>query len=123
MKIQTILLATALLAFSFAATASAQAPVYVDTSCGAWQGDTWVPNGNCPGDVHKHGRVEGTIVSVKGHLVTVQQATGTLTLDDTPALNNQFTGRVAVGRRIVAHGYWDSGNFYATLITTDTPTS
>jgi len=123
MKIQSILLATAFLAFSIASAASAQTPPYVDTSCGAWQGDTWVPNGTCQGDVHKHARVEGTIVSVKGHLVTVQQATGQLTIDDTPALNNQFTGKVAVGRRIVAHGYWDSGNFYATVITTDTPTS
>jgi hypothetical protein len=39
-------------------------------------------------------------------------------IDDTPALSNQLTGKVAVGRRIVAHGYWNNGNFYATLLTT-----
>ena len=46
-----------------------------------------------------------------------------MVVDDTPALNNQLTGKVAVGRRIVAHGYWDSNNFYATIITTDSPSS
>ena len=53
--------------------------------------------------------------------MTVQQSTGTVVIDDTPALNNQFTGKVAVGRRITAHGYWDGNNFYATIITTDSP--
>jgi hypothetical protein len=104
-------------------TQPAPPPSYVDSACGAWKGDNWVPNGSCASDTHKHARVEGTITAVKGHLVTLQQATGTVTIDDTPALNNQFTGRIAVGRRIVAHGYWDSGNFYATIITTDSPTS
>jgi hypothetical protein len=55
--------------------------------------------------------------------VAVRQSTGTVVIDDTPALNNQFTGKVAVERRIMAHGYWDGNNFYATIITTDTPNS
>ncbi len=107
------------LALTTAAGAQTQpmAP-YNDTACGTWQGDTWTPNGTCTADEKRHSRVEGTITMVKGHLVTVQQGTGTVVVDDTPALNNQFTGKVAVGRRIVAHGYWDSGNFYATIITT-----
>ena len=71
-----------------------------------------------PETLKRHAVVEGTITIVKGHLVTVQQSTGTVVVDDTPALNNQFTGKVAVGRRIVAHGYWDAKNFYATIITT-----
>ncbi|HVS47224.1 MAG TPA: hypothetical protein VMS32_11260, partial [Verrucomicrobiae bacterium] len=83
---------------------------YTDTACGTWNVDTWVPSGTC-GDptLHKHERVAGTITSVKGHLVTVQQTERSLVIDDTPALNNQLTGKVAVGRRIVAHGYWDNG--------------
>jgi hypothetical protein len=92
---------------------------YRDTTCGTWNADTWVPSGTC-GDPtqHRHEKVVGTITVVKGHLVTVQQAAASLVIDDTPALNNQLTGKVAVGRRIVAHGYWDNGTFYATLLTT-----
>jgi len=92
---------------------------YNDSSCGTWTADTWAPSGAC-GDptLHKHERVAGTITSVKGHLVTVQQTSQSLVVDDTPALTNQLTGKVAVGRRIVAHGYWDNGTFYATLLTT-----
>jgi hypothetical protein len=95
---------------------------YNDASCGTWNGDTWVSNGSC-GDptLHRHERVVGTITFVKGHLVTVQQTDRTLVINDAPALNNQLTGRVAVGRQITAHGYWDSGTFYATLITTTNP--
>jgi hypothetical protein len=92
---------------------------YHDTTCGTWDVDTWTPSGTC-GDptLHRHERVVGTITIVKGHLVTVQQAERVLVVDDTPALSNQLTGKVAVGRRIVAHGYWDNGTFYATLLTT-----
>jgi hypothetical protein len=95
---------------------------YNDVSCGTWNGDTWVPNGSC-GDptLHRHERVSGTITAVKGHLVTVQQTERALVVNDAPALSNQLTGKVAVGRQIVAHGYWDSGTFYATLITTTDP--
>jgi hypothetical protein len=97
------------------------APPYVDTQCGAWQGDTWVPNGDCPSASYRHQVVTGTIISVKGHLVTLQQTKGTVVIDDSAALNNQSTGRVAVGRQIVAHGYWQGDNFYATAITGGQP--
>jgi hypothetical protein len=97
------------------------APPYVDTQCGAWQGDTWVPNGDCPTIAYRHQVVTGTIIAVKGHLVTLQQTKGTAVIDDSAALNNQLTGKVAVGRQIVAHGYWQGDNFYATAITSGQP--
>jgi hypothetical protein len=96
-------------------------PPHGDTQCGAWQGDTWVPNGNCPTPAYRHQVVTGTIIAVKGHLVTVQQTKGTVVIDDSAALNNQSSGRVAVGRQIVAHGYWQTDNFYATAITGGQP--
>ena len=58
-------------------------------------------------------RVRGTIVGVNGHLVTIEQATHNLVIDDRPALDRQATGRVAVGREITAHGYWQDGTFVA----------
>jgi hypothetical protein len=79
-----------------------------------------VPAAGCT-VVYRHARIEGTIVSVKGHLVTVQQSTGQVIINDQPALNNQLTGKVAVGRQIVAHGYWADNNFFATLIATAEP--
>ncbi|MFY9885984.1 MAG: hypothetical protein WBW89_06465 [Candidatus Cybelea sp.] len=94
---------------------------YVDSSCGSWQGDAWTPNGNCPATTYKHEIVAGTIVFVKGHLVTLQQTNKQVVIDDSAALNNQNSGRVAVGRQIVAHGYWQGGNFYATAITGGQP--
>ncbi len=111
------------------AAASAQAapppggppPPYNDSACGAWQGDVWTPNGECPSTSYKHQVVAGTIVSVKGHLVTLQQTDRQVVIDDSAALNNQTTGRVAVGRQIVAHGYWMGENFYATAITGGQP--
>jgi hypothetical protein len=99
----------------------AGAAAYNDAYCGVWRGDTWVPNGNCPSAAYKHGVVAGTITIVKGHLVTLQQAGGPITIDDSAALNNQTSGRVAVGRQIIAHGYWRGGNFYATAITGGQP--
>jgi hypothetical protein len=65
--------------------------------------------------------VAGTITIVKGHLVTLQQTTGAIVVDDTAALSNQSSGRVAVGRQIIAHGYWVGNNFYATAITGGQP--
>jgi|SRR5579883_793421 len=97
------------------------APPYVDTACGSWQGDVWTPNGQCTTTNYRHEVVAGTIVSVKGHLVTLQQTKGQVVIDDSAALNNQTTGRVAVGRQIVAHGYWQGNNFYATAITGGQP--
>ena len=94
---------------------------YVDSACGSWQGDVWAPNGNCPTATYKHEVVAGTIVFVKGHLVTLQQTNRQVVVDDSAALSNQSTGRVAVGRQIVAHGYWNSNTFYATAITTTEP--
>lgn len=94
---------------------------YIDTNCGSWNGDVWTANGNCPNVNYRHQVVAGTITSVKGHLVTLQQTTGTVVIDDSAALNNQSSGRVAVGRQIVAHGYWSGNNFYATQITGGQP--
>lgn len=128
MKALLSLVTTAALAAAMGSLARAQEPPappaaqapppYVDSDCGVWQDDTWVANGRCANTVYKHARVEGTIVSVKGHLVTLQQTSGQIVIDDTIALRDQSTGRVAVGRRIVAHGYWRNNNFYATAITT-----
>lgn len=94
---------------------------YNDTTCGAWNGDTWTPNGSCPNTAYKHAVVAGTITFVKGHLVTLQQTNGSVVIDDSAALSNESSGRVAVGRQIVAHGYWRAGNFYATAITGGQP--
>jgi hypothetical protein len=109
--------------------------------CGAWSDGTWTPNGNCvnettttttvttqraampggdrddvaaapnPGRVAQ--RVSGTITAVRGHLVTIQQSNNDLVIDDQPALDDEDTGRVAVGRVVTAHGYWQDGTFYA----------
>ena len=91
---------------------------YGDPICGAWSNGVWQANGHCPAYAvgTRRARVAGTITAVKGHLVTVQQATRTVIVNDQPALNNQMTGKVAVGRQIVAYGYWTDGNFYATII-------
>ncbi len=93
-------------------------PPYVDTSCGTWVNDEWVPNGNCPPESARirHDQVSGTITIVKGHLVTVQQSARTLVINDQLALDNKQSGKVAVGRNVVAYGYWDAGTFYATAI-------
>jgi len=103
--------------------------------CGAWQNGAWMPNGNCieettvttttttsgpaamavperPGRVMQH--LRGTIIGVNGHLVTLQQSTQTLVVNDSPALGRQDSGRVAVGRQVTAHGYWEDGTFFAT---------
>jgi hypothetical protein len=58
-------------------------------------------------------RIRGTIVGVNGHLVTLEEATHDLVIDDQPALDRQATGRVAVGRSITAHGHWQDGTFFA----------
>lgn len=98
--------------------AVAAQPPYVDRTCGSWVNDVWVPTGNCPPESSRlrHDQVSGTITIVKGHLVTVQQATRTVVINDQPALDAKQTGKVAVGRMIVAYGYWLDGSFYATGI-------
>lgn len=91
---------------------------YGDPICGVWNNGVWQDNGHCPDYVtgpHR-ARVAGTITIVKGHLVTVQQADRNVVINDQPALNRMQTGRVAVGRQIVAYGYWKDNNFYATVI-------
>ena len=91
---------------------------YGDPVCGVWNNGVWQDNGRCPGYVtgRRRARVAGTITFVKGHLVTVQQADRNVVINDQPALNRMLTGRVAVGRQIVAYGYWRDNNFYATVI-------
>jgi hypothetical protein len=81
--------------------------------CGTWQSGTWVASGKCgASDYRSH--VAGTITSVKGHLVTLQQTTQSLVINDEPALQRQDSGKVAVGRQVSAIGYWRNGTFYAT---------
>jgi len=104
--------------FTIAPAFADETPPYVDTACGTWVNDEWVPNGKCPPETadFRHDTVSGTITSVKGHLVTIQQSTRTLVINDQPALDSKQTGKVAVGRQIVAYGYWNDKNFYATAI-------
>lgn len=83
--------------------------------CGSWESGTWIPSGACgPNDYRSH--VSGTITGVKGHLVTLQQSTKSIVINDQPALDQHTTGKVAVGRQVVAVGFWRSGTFYATLM-------
>ncbi len=58
--------------------------------------------------------ISGTITAVNGHLVTIQRSDGTIVVNDQPALDQQMTGNVAVGRQVVARGHWQNGTFYAT---------
>ena len=58
--------------------------------------------------------ITGTITAVSGSMVTIQRSTGTIVVNDQPALNNRMSGNVAVGRQVVARGYWQGGTFYAT---------
>jgi len=91
---------------------------YGDPICGVWAGGVWQPNGHCPDYTvgPRRARVAGTITAVRGHLVTLQLADRTLIINDQPALNRETSGRVAVGRQIVAYGYWHDGNFFATAM-------
>jgi hypothetical protein len=81
--------------------------------CGTWQSGTWVASGKC-GATDYRSHVAGTITSVKGHLVTLQQTTQSIVINDEPALQRQDSGKVAVGRQVSAIGYWRNGTFYAT---------
>ena len=58
--------------------------------------------------------ISGTITAVSGSMVTLQRSTGTIVVNDQPALSNRMTGNVAVGRQVVARGYWQGGTFYVT---------
>jgi hypothetical protein len=70
---------------------------------------------------HMPDNLSGTITSVNGSQVTLQQATRSIVINDQPALNARATGRVAVGRQVVAEGYWLHGIFYATNFADATP--
>ncbi len=81
--------------------------------CGAWTSGVWAPSGVC---AKQHMRLSGVITIVKGSMVTIQQSDHTITINDKPALRNEMTGRVAVGRTVTVHGYWQDGTFFATSI-------
>lgn len=91
---------------------------YGDPMCGVWSNGVWQANGHCPGYAvgPRRARVAGTITAVQGHLVTLQRASGIIVINDQPALYRETTGRVAVGRQVIAYGYWHDGNFYATAL-------
>jgi len=127
MKRILLTLATALLCCSAAlaqepAASPAPPPAasgpYVDANCGTWVNDEWVPNGSCTAYVTiiRHDSLSGTITKVQGHLVTIQQTARTLVINDQPALDRKQSGKVAVGRQVVAYGYWQNGTFYASAI-------
>jgi hypothetical protein len=94
--------------------------VFDNPYCGSVQDGVWISNGNCgpassPRD-ESIARVSGTITSVRGHLVTLQQSDRAIVVNDQRALEMRTTGRVAVGRQIEATGYWRTGTFYATSL-------
>jgi hypothetical protein len=91
---------------------------YGDPICGVWAGGVWQPNGHCPDYAvgPRRARIAGTITGVRGHLVTLQLSDRTLVINDQPALNRETSGRVAVGRQIIAYGYWHDGSFFATAM-------
>ncbi|MDQ2872860.1 MAG: hypothetical protein M3R35_07010 [Candidatus Eremiobacteraeota bacterium] len=87
---------------------------------GYWRAGTFYATalqfGLKPAQMHEMDSVSGTITSVSGHLVTLQQSRGTLVINDQAALDQKATGSVAVGRQVVASGYWQHGTFYASTI-------
>jgi|GEM_PF-5777424 len=59
--------------------------------------------------------LRGTITQVNGNQVTLMAGFGNfVTINDQPALDNQQSGRVVVGRYVTAYGYYQNGIFYAT---------
>jgi hypothetical protein len=80
--------------------------------------DAWMPTGAATeiGSTFRHEAVSGTITEVSGHLLTIQQTARSLVIDDRPAFDARQAGKVAVGRTIVAYGYWRGGDFFATAI-------
>jgi hypothetical protein len=87
---------------------------------------------NGQGNRNGNSVVTGTIVAVNSNMVTIRTNGGyannggyggygnnngygqTVTINDQPALDNQTSGRVSVGRYVTAYGYWQNGTFYAT---------
>ncbi len=73
------------------------------------------PNGG--GGQQGNSVLRGTITSVNGNQVTLMAGFGNIvTINDQPALNNQQTGRIVVGRYVTAYGYYQNGIFYATSL-------
>ena len=113
----TAICSIALLGLATVANAQTTTVIQYDSPyCGAMVNGTWVPTGACNTvtDVGSYARVAGTIIFVRGHLVTLQQANRQIVINDQPALDMQDTGRVAVGRSVEALGYWHNGVFFAT---------
>ncbi|HET9392645.1 MAG TPA: DUF5666 domain-containing protein [Candidatus Rubrimentiphilum sp.] len=72
-------------------------------------------NGRCNGNGQGNSVIRGTITSVSGNQVTLMEGFGqAVTINDQPALDNQSTGRVVIGRFVTAYGYYQNGIFYAT---------
>lgn len=70
----------------------------------------------CP-SMQGNAMVRGMIVAVNGNQVAIAQSGGApILVNDGPALQNRLSGPVAVGRYVVAFGYWQSGVFFATRI-------
>jgi hypothetical protein len=83
--------------------------------CGAWTNDVWSQSDTCHST---RLRLSGVITVVNGDMVTVQQGDHSITVNDKPALRNETSGHVAVGRTVTMHGYWKDGMFFATQIDT-----
>jgi hypothetical protein len=107
--------------------------------CGAWVDGAFQANGNCltettttttttqpaaatvagsavvgaAPNARVNQRVSGKIIAVNGSMVTLRNGDRTLIVNDSRALSREDTGRVATGRDIIAHGYWEDGTFYA----------
>lgn len=103
--------------------------------CGAWVGSVWKPNGNCtvpaasrttnttiaaetssattngtPNSVQQ--RVHGMIVGWSDNMLTLQRGKLQLTVNDQPAIDHHATGRIEMGRKVIAEGYWKDGTFF-----------
>jgi hypothetical protein len=70
---------------------------------------------NYGGYAQGNAALQGVIMAVSGDQLTVRDDSGrAVVVNDQPALANQASGRVYVGRSIHAMGYWQNSVFYAT---------
>ena len=70
---------------------------------------------DCAQNGQGNATVRGTITAVSGNQVTLVAGFGqSITINDQPALDNQTSGRVVIGRFVTAYGYWQNNVFYAT---------
>jgi hypothetical protein len=60
--------------------------------------------------------ISGVIVSVSGTQVRLLRGLGTITINDSRALNSGYTSNLYVGRTVTAYGYWSNNVFYANRI-------